>query len=99
MKKATVANIRNNLSRYLDYVRRGGRVVVFKRDVPVAELVPIGTAPAPGADPLAEHLARLEREGVLRRGTESVPDALLAAPRGRPSGVLDALLEERRQGR
>jgi antitoxin (DNA-binding transcriptional repressor) of toxin-antitoxin stability system len=36
MKKAKVGELRNGLSRYLDYVRAGGSVVVYDRDTPIA---------------------------------------------------------------
>ncbi len=91
--------MKNNLSRYLTYVQRGGRVTVFNRDVPVAELIPVGTAGSEKGGPLDAHLHRLEREGVVRRGTGHVPPELRNPPRGKPSGVLDALLEERATGR
>jgi antitoxin (DNA-binding transcriptional repressor) of toxin-antitoxin stability system len=92
----TVADVKNNLSRYLAYVRRGGRVLIYNRDTPVAELVP---PPATGEGTTGEDLARLEREGVLRRGSGRLSPELLRPPRGRPAGVLEALLEERAAGR
>lgn len=99
MKKATVAHVKNNLSRYLAYVRRGGRVIIFNRDTPVAELIPPPAPVSQAADSLTHHLGRLEREGVLRRGTGKAPAELCKAPAGRASGVLAALLEERASGR
>ena len=98
MKRSTgtVADVKNNLSRYLAYVRRGGRVTIYNRDTPVAELGP----PSAQVDGTAgEELARLEREGVLRRGSGTLPPELLRPPRGRAAGVLEALLEERATGR
>ena len=100
MKKSrtTVASAKNNLSRYLAYVRRGGRITIYNRDTPVAELTPVIREP----DALSsndEWMVRLEREGVVRRGTGRIPSELLKVPSGRRSGVLDALLEERIQGR
>jgi hypothetical protein len=47
-------------------------------------------------------LARLERRGGLRRALAPPPRALIARklPKvKKPSGVVDALLEERREGR
>ena len=44
MKKATIAHLKNNLSRYLSYVRRGGRITIFNRDTPIAELIPARAA-------------------------------------------------------
>src|SRR6266508_6906656 len=36
-----VSDLKNQLSRYLDYVRHGETVLVFDRQVPVAELRPV----------------------------------------------------------
>jgi len=45
-----------------------------------------------------EALAGLERKGLVRRGSGSVPREILDRnPPGRTSGVLRALLEERRR--
>ena len=41
MKKAKIGELRNGLSRYLDHVRAGGSVVVYDRDTPIAEIVPV----------------------------------------------------------
>jgi len=41
MKKAKIAELRNSLSRYLDHVRAGGSVLVYDRDTPIAEIVPL----------------------------------------------------------
>jgi len=98
MEKANVSKFKNNLSRYLAYVRKGGRVVIFNRDAPVAELVPID----PGGsqhETTDRHLERLERQGIVARGTGKVPEELLTPPEGSPSGALEALLEERASGR
>ena len=98
MKRSTgtVADVKNNLSRYLAYVRRGGRVTIYNRDTPVAELGP-PSAQVEGTTGKA--LARLAREGVLRWGSGNLAPELLRPPRGRAAGVLDALLEERQAGR
>lgn len=100
MKQAKVSELKNNLSRYLHYVRRGGVVRVFDRDRAVAELVPIGQGTASGSDELDGILDDLERKGIVRRGTGSLPKDFVTRrlPRARTS-VVEALLEERREGR
>lgn len=96
MKQAKIANLKDNLSRYLDHVRRGGSVLVLDRDRPVARLVPL---PHEGARGASERLARLERQGLIRRGTASRSAALTARkPVRLPGGVLRGLLEERERG-
>ena len=80
MKTLPLVEVKNNLSRYLAYVRRGGRVTIYNRDTPVAELAP---PPASVEGTHGEVLARLEREGVIRRGTGRLFPELLKPPRGR----------------
>jgi len=95
VKEAKISEVKNQLSRYLALVRRGEVVRILDRDVPIAQIVPIGR-PEDGAGDDA--LAHLERKGLLRRGTGRIPrEVLTKDPPGRPAGVLDALLEERRR--
>ena len=73
MKKAKIAELKNNLSRYLDQVRHGETVLVVDRDQPIAQIVPLhARRTLQGAD--EERLARLERGGLIRRGTGKLPD-------------------------
>jgi antitoxin (DNA-binding transcriptional repressor) of toxin-antitoxin stability system len=96
MKKAKIANLKNNLSRYLEHVRGGGSVLVLDRDRPVARLVPL---PREGGQGASERLARLERQGLIRRGTRGRPAGRVAGKPARlPGGVLRGLLEERERG-
>src|SRR2546426_10295827 len=97
MKKAKIANLKNNLSRYLEHVRGGGSVLVLDRDRPVARLVPL---PHEGARGASERLARLERQGLIRRGTGGRPPGLATRKPARPpGGGLRGLLEKRERGR
>lgn len=98
MKKASIAHLKNNLSRYLAYVQQGGRVIVYKRDEPVAEIVPVRRETL-SQEAEEMRLQALERAGIVRRGTGRIPAELLEAPPGKESGVLEALLDERRSGR
>ena len=99
MKTVNISDAKNNLSRHLEYVRRGGRVRILDRNTPVAELVPI----EPGAEPAddEELLAALERRGLARRGKGGpLPAALLRpGPGGPKAGVVEALLAEREDSR
>ena len=98
MKSARIAELKNGLSRYLDYVRHGGTVLVLDRDRPVARIVPLerGGRKTGRRD---ERLARLERSGLLRRGSGELPAWLgrRKPPRLRGS-VLKDLLREREGG-
>src|SRR5438132_5902599 len=87
MKKARIAELKDHLSRYLDHVKGGGSVLVFDRDQPVAQIVPIQSGRHNTGD-LGERLGRLERRGIVRRGAGGLP-----AWRGRglligPAGLL-----------
>jgi len=75
VKKARIAELKNNLSRYLEHVKGGGTVLVLERDQPVARIVPLPRA-RPGKAADEERLARLERRGLIRRGTGRLPDWL-----------------------
>ena len=98
MKSAKISELKNNLSRFLAYVRRGGTVRVYDRDVPVADLTPCGsTAENTDADAA---LAALQRDGLLQRAVKELPRDFLRRrlPKAKAS-VLQALLDERRDGR
>lgn len=41
MRAVNIADLKNNLSRYLDDVRRGGEVLVKDRNKPIARIVPL----------------------------------------------------------
>jgi prevent-host-death family protein len=94
--KAGVAQLKAGLSRYLERVKAGHEVVVTDRGQPVARIVPIGTAALQGS-----RRARLVREGTLIPGRGRVRASLLRRPAGSATSgraVLDALLEDRREG-
>jgi len=100
MKTATITEAKTRLSALIDEVRGGETIVITDHGVPVARLIPeTGTAEDDEA-----RLARLIRKGVLipAERPSRIPDELLLAPfpeGAEPSGVLEALLEERREGR
>ena len=89
---AGVAQLKARLSEYLSRVRAGGDVLITEHGRPVARIVPVQSG--------SEELAELEREGLVRAGTMSLPRGFLDAPRPKAAAsVTDALLEERREGR
>jgi antitoxin (DNA-binding transcriptional repressor) of toxin-antitoxin stability system len=96
MKRARIADLKNNLSRYLEHVRAGGSVLVLDREQPVAQIVPLGSGRGRQID---SRLARLERRGLIRRGTGGLPPWVgrRRLPRLRGS-VLKDLLQERARG-
>jgi prevent-host-death family protein len=98
MKKTGIAELKNNLSRYIDQVKGGESILVLDRNQPVAQIVPLQTA-ARGAASNEERIARLERKGLIRRGSGD-PQKWLAKRRLTkvPGSVLKDLLDERRGG-
>jgi prevent-host-death family protein len=98
MKKARIAELKNNLSRYLDHVRSGRSVTAFDRDRPIARIVPLSDA-GPRRGDSAERLARLDRRGLIRRGSGELPDWFgKRRPVRLRKSVLWAFLEERGSG-
>jgi antitoxin (DNA-binding transcriptional repressor) of toxin-antitoxin stability system len=95
VEKATISQLKNRLSAYLKKVRAGRSILIVDRDQPIARLERIDAGGA-GDD----RLARLERAGVVRRGSGRVDLAALKRPAPRPrTSVGTALLDDRREGR
>lgn len=97
MAVATITELKNRLSAYIDRVRAGETVLVVDRGVPVARLEPALT---PEDDD--GRLARLARSGLVRLGTGTPSPEILEGklPRTRSgASIVDAVLEERRHGR
>jgi antitoxin (DNA-binding transcriptional repressor) of toxin-antitoxin stability system len=96
MEKATISQLKNSLSAYLDKVRSGVTVLVLDRNRPIARIERAGGADAEDDD----RIANLERTGQIRRGTRRLPLELLRSDPPASSGsVLETLLDERRNGR
>ena len=77
-------------------MRAGETVLILDRGRPVARLEPaVG-----GADDDEGRIARLERAGILRRVKRELRPEHFEGPLARSkASVLEALLEERREGR
>ena len=95
MVKATISELKNQLSAYLKKVRAGETVLIYDRDQPIATLQAVEASASPD-----EHLIRMERAGLIRRARAPVPIQSLraSAPRSKRS-VVQALIDERREGR
>ena len=98
MKIASITEAKNNLSALIDGLKSGSPVLIVDRKRPVARLEPIASADA--TEEQDGRLSRLIREGVVRRRRGAPPRRLFssAPPPAGASGV-DALLDERREGR
>jgi prevent-host-death family protein len=93
MVVAGVAQLKAKLSEYLARVRAGEEVLITEHGRPVARIVP--------AESDDERLAELERQGLVRVGSMTLPDGFLDEPLPKIVGpsVSDAIIEERREGR
>ena len=95
MKTASITEAKNGLSSLIDRVRAGESVLITDRGIPVARIEPVIGVDSTG------RVERLERAGVIRRGTAPVPLDRLGTPAPTlPDNVsaVEALLEERRTG-
>ena len=98
MKTVSLSMLKDQLSSFIDRVKKGEVVVVLDRGKPVASLNPVhAVSHSDEAD-----IEALERGGVLLRGRGKLGreqiDALAIKP-AKGVSVLSALLEERREGR
>jgi prevent-host-death family protein len=99
MKRASITEAKNGLSALIDGLRRGSGVLIVDRGRPVARLEPVSHAPAVLED---ERLMRLVRDGIVRPAKAPLSKTLLSAPLPVPkagASAVDALLDERRDGR
>jgi len=94
MKKVSISELKNQLSAYLQSVRRGEIVVVYDRSRPVARIDRVTD------EDDQDRIAELQRTGQLAPPVDPMPLDLLRGPAPRSgASVLDALLEEREEGR
>lgn len=100
MKKASISETKNGLSRLLERVRRGETILITDRDRPVARLEPVGSALAAEVE---GRLDRLQRAGLLRLGQGGLVERIVSQPAPRPNrkgaSAVALLLEERDAGR
>lgn len=96
MKTASISELKNRLSAYVDLVRQGATVVITDRGRPVAELTPV-THPRTAA---SARIAALERKGWLQRGDKSVKREIPKPVRSRVPhlSIVDLLVAERESG-
>jgi prevent-host-death family protein len=97
MTSASISEAKAKLSALLDKVRAGEEVTITARGVPIAKIVPL----APADVDWDARLDRLERQGLIRRPKRKLDvDAFLAEPPiDLGGGVVELLLQERREGR
>jgi len=95
MRSVNIAELKNQLSKYLSFAREGEEIVIRDRNLPVAKLVPFSTEDA------NEEELLLVAAGRMRLPESSINvDELLRIRTGRVAGNegVQALLEERAEG-
>ncbi len=97
MKSASVSRLKATLSACLAWVKAGEEVVVTERGKPIAKIVPLSR----NASTQFSRLAALERAGLVKIGSERLPEDFWEITRPKDTGGagLRALLDEREMGR
>lgn len=96
MRAVNVAELKNQLSKYLTYAKGGEEIVIRDRNLPVAKIVPIE------AEDASEEELLLVAAGKMRLPEKPVDlGKILKLPSGRVHGrtVTRALIEERDESR
>ena len=100
MKTVSISEAKNRLSALIDGLKGGSGVLIVDRGRPVARLEPVASS---GREDDDGRLARLIRNGVVRPGRRKpLPKSFFTDELPRLKGgvsVLQALLNERREGR
>jgi prevent-host-death family protein len=96
VKTATVSKLKASLSEYLRRVKAGEEVLVTERGRPIAKLTP-----PVGSTALPQHLAEMERQGLIKVGLGRLPKGFwdLSRPKDPKGLILKSLLREREEGR
>ncbi len=92
MRSVNIAELKNQLSKYLAFAKEGEEIVIRDRNLPVAKLVPFSAAEA------SEEELLLVASGKMRLPKEPLNvEELLKIRTGRVSGneAVHALLEDR----
>jgi len=97
VKTVKIAELKNRLSYYLRAVQRGESILVCDRDRVIARIDRV-EAHAPVSESEGEWVDRLERRGVIRRGTGKLPRQWLARRPAVGADVVSALLRDRDEG-
>lgn len=94
MKTISISDLKAHLSQQLRSIKRGSRLLITERGRPIAE---VGPAP----ETTEQALARLQAAGVVRLGQRKLAADFWDRPRpsDEDGAVLEAILEERREGR
>lgn len=95
MKTVNIAELKNQLSRYITEVRAGQEIVIRDRSLAVARLVPIAHPTSPD-----DELLTLASQGKIRLGEGSLEESFwkMRAPRVPRAALHNAIRAERDDG-
>ncbi|HWP43162.1 MAG TPA: type II toxin-antitoxin system prevent-host-death family antitoxin [Blastocatellia bacterium] len=96
MRAVGIADLKNNLSRYLNEVRAGEEVLIKDRDRPIARIVPVSAA-----DEEESELLALAAAGKVRlpETTEPLPESFWTEPLPKVNADVVGILREDRDAR
>lgn len=96
MTTVAVSDLKARLSEYLKRVQGGAEVLITDRGKPVARLVPVFRSKT-----TRESWIQMEKQGLIKIGSGKLPKHFWSLPTPEdPNGsVLNALVEERKEGR
>jgi antitoxin (DNA-binding transcriptional repressor) of toxin-antitoxin stability system len=95
--RVNIAELKDRLSHYLRRVQRGETVLVCDRDRVIAR-IERASAGGPGRESDGGWLDRLERQGIVRRGSGRLPRDWIKQKPAVRADVVAALLHERDEG-
>jgi antitoxin (DNA-binding transcriptional repressor) of toxin-antitoxin stability system len=98
VEKASVSNLKNNLSAYLRKVRAGHPIVIYDREVPIARLERIESTGL-GSDRLASLHAKGVTRLPLRRGSVIAIVAGVVGPLPHTARLAEAMQKDRSEDR
>lgn len=85
-----ISELKAHLSEHLRDVRRGGRVTIYDRDTPIAELTALGAPPSHAGEPVGGL--------TITRATTRLRDVVLPSPSASMAN-LDAAFDDERSDR
>ncbi len=103
MIRANITEIKNRFSHYIRLVQGGEEIEILDRKTPLARIVSITGLPDGGKD--ASWVKRLTDHGIIKppdtkkTGSDFTNQKGVVTSKSSAGGVLDALLEERDNGR
>ncbi|MBI3472180.1 MAG: type II toxin-antitoxin system prevent-host-death family antitoxin [Candidatus Solibacter usitatus] len=92
MKSVHIADLKNNLSRHLNHVRRGEEILIRDRNTPIARIVPLA---ADDLDEWERHLVATGQMTLPKKPLDVKAFLAEPAPRSPGGSAVEALLKDR----